>query len=398
MVLGRSPGSISSKGNHGGRRSPTREFRGGPSGATSQQVGQTQKRDRALRVLVLHGSRVRRDLAVSVGVPTTPRRRDTVLDECLCGALLANKLALLPEACFALRPANHLGPSRPFGISDRCRRFLGRSVLAPSPHALHAGWDLCGCTADPRAQAAFSVANFILSPFYGRAADSMSIKKILLFSNVWELAGNALYLFANDVYTAVEARFIAGMGAAAGVCVFAYVAHISDTPQELNALMGLVMASRAIGLLMGPAFNVLVVNMDFTVAGFHVDKLNGPGLLMVIVWFLCQLVLLFFFKDVPRPKKGQRLTPEHPRSPTPSIQGSDDVPEEPISWREYLNFPVVAVVTLQFIQMFNQTAYETWLTPFTNVVFVFNQLENSIVYMSTAVIGLFTWFLILCFT
>ena len=43
-------------------------------------------------------------------------------------------------------------------------------------------------------QASFSVANFLLSPFYGRAADSMSIKAILLFSNIWELAGNTLYV------------------------------------------------------------------------------------------------------------------------------------------------------------------------------------------------------------
>eukprot|EP00911_Craspedida_sp_UC1_P001437 UC1_evm1s1083 len=117
---------------------------------------------------------------------------------------------------------------------------------------------------------------------YGKAADGVSIKRVLIFSNIFELAGNCLYLFADDVYTAVEARFIAGMGAAAGVCVFAYVAKIAESGAELNGLMGLVMASRAIGLLLGPAFNLIVEDLDFTVMGFHVDKLNGPGLLMMV--------------------------------------------------------------------------------------------------------------------
>eukprot|EP00730_Choanoeca_flexa_P003488 TRINITY_DN11421_c0_g2_i3.p1 TRINITY_DN11421_c0_g2~~TRINITY_DN11421_c0_g2_i3.p1 ORF type:complete len:445 (+),score=105.64 TRINITY_DN11421_c0_g2_i3:163-1497(+) len=227
---------------------------------------------------------------------------------------------------------------------------------------------------------AFSVANFIFSPIYGRIADKFSTKTILLISNVFEMLGNLLYLCANDVYSNIEGRFIAGLGAAAGSAIFAYIIRCASSPLEVNSNMGAVMTARAVGLIVGPAFNFLLIKVDFHIGSLHVTPLNSPGLLMFIIWILCQLMVIFFFKDLPKqPKPLQQVTAQSSKP-----QHDDDTP----SCSEYMSLGVISLLLVQFLNMFNQTAYETFLTPFTLSTFHWKQTANSIVYIVTAVLAI----------
>ena len=229
----------------------------------------------------------------------------------------------------------------------------------------------------------FSFANFIFSPIYGQFADKFSTKQILLLSNCFEMAGNLLYLLADDVYSNIEARFIAGMGAAAGSVIFAWIGRTAGSMHELNEDMGLVMTCRGIGLIVGPAFNFLLIEIDVHIGSFHLTNLNSPGLLMLIIWLLAQGVVYFFFVDPPP-------------LDTPAIKGlkgaEEDKPAVPAEDKpkisDFLSLGVVALLLVQFINMFNQTAYETFVTPFTQDVFDFSQLANSIIYMISAVVAI----------
>ena len=314
---------------------------------------------------------------------------------------------------------------------------------------------------------AFSVANFLFSPLYGRFADRHSTKTILIVSNVFEIVGNLLYLFANDTYTNVESRFIAGMGAAAGSAIFAYIGRASASPSDLNKNMGGVMTARAIGLILGPAFNFFLIKVEWNIAGFKIDPYNSPGLLMTLIWLVCQVIVIKYFKDIPKDdiEMGVKAKPDTASTTTtaeatkPAADSSastvtaqpqskqlqqlagetstdgvnnnddddddddDDDGENEISARtplqpqaqqqpqqqaqqqqappktdeteddtpkcsEFLGLGVVALLLVQFLNMFNQTAYETFITPFTQSVFHWDQVANSIVYMITAFLAI----------
>jgi ceroid-lipofuscinosis MFS transporter 7 len=235
---------------------------------------------------------------------------------------------------------------------------------------------------------AFSVANFLFSPIYGRFADRFSTKTILIISNVFEMLGNLLYLFANDPYSNVEARFIAGLGAAAGAAIFAYVGRAATSPLELNRNMGWIMTARAIGLIVGPAFNFLLVRIDVHIGSFHLNGLNSPGLLMFFIWVLCQFLCIFYFKDLPKEKPSSRaLTAVASAVPLTPAKDDSDTPQ----CSEYASYGVIALLLVQFLNMFNQTAYETWLTPFTLETFGWKQTSNSLSYIATAVVAISTY-------
>lgn len=231
---------------------------------------------------------------------------------------------------------------------------------------------------------AFSVANLLLSPFFGRAADLYSTKTILTISNVFEIGANILYFMATDPYTIVAARFIAGMGAAAGAAIFAYVGRVSTSNEEINNTIGGIMATRAMGLLIGPAFNFALVHVDVKAGAKEITSLNVPGLLMAFFWIVAQIMVHFFFTDIPVLPKGEGSIQKVEEG-----EAKKEAPKTRIT--DYLTWPIVALIFVQFLQMFNQTAYETWITPFTQKVFHWKELPNSMVYMTTAIIGLLTY-------
>eukprot|EP00045_Choanoeca_perplexa_P005585 m.47095 g.47095 ORF g.47095 m.47095 type:complete len:450 (+) comp13201_c0_seq1:142-1491(+) len=226
---------------------------------------------------------------------------------------------------------------------------------------------------------AFSLANFLFSPFYGRIADKFSTKTILLLSNIFELLGNLLYLCANDVYSNILGRFIAGLGAAAGSAIFAYLIRCASSPMEVNSNMGNVMTARAVGLIVGPAFNFLLVHADFHIGILHVTPLNAPGLVMFSIFLICQVMVFFFFKDLPKEPRSQPLV---------SVAATSDDDEDTPKCSEYMGLGVISLLLVQFLNMFNQTAYETFLTPFTLSTFHWKQTANSIVFIATAVVAI----------
>eukprot|EP00056_Hartaetosiga_gracilis_P021143 m.22897 g.22897 ORF g.22897 m.22897 type:complete len:506 (-) comp8912_c0_seq2:28-1545(-) len=260
---------------------------------------------------------------------------------------------------------------------------------------------------------AFSFANFVFSPVYGRFADRHSTKTILIISGSFGFVGNLIYLLANDPYTNVEARFIAGMGAAAGSAIFAFIARVSKTPLDMNKNMGAVMTSRAVGLIVGPAFNFFLVRISWKMGSFEVDPYNSPGMLMMIVWVVCLACVVFWFKDEP---KDEEFLVSNPEPIAPSIQtkqpSMDDsivstdtidfddydddeealIAEQQPKCGDFCGMGVSVLLLIQFLNMFNQTAYETFVTPFTQHVFKWNQVNNSIVYMITAVLAISVYY------
>ncbi|KAG9351191.1 hypothetical protein JZ751_025081 [Albula glossodonta] len=277
---------------------------------------------------------------------------------------------------------------------------------------------------------AFSLSGLLFGPLFGLWSDrTRATKKIILFSNVFEIVGNLMYFMGYSKWLLLASRFVAGIGTGAGSSIFGFLTR-STAPDDRATVFAVVMACRQAGLLIGPAFNIFLRLCDFQLGPFAVNKYTSPGLFMCLLWTLLQLVVVFMYWDIPPQQAGEHapivgqaeeqveveaeeeegkplMSPEEtpgsygtvPSSqsdsstvsngnlpncsppPSPTAQSGPSNPFKNFSAaREYLKEEVVVLLTAQFITLFNQTALETMVTPLTQKYFNFRELENSIMY------------------
>ncbi|XP_051874738.1 major facilitator superfamily domain-containing protein 8-like [Pristis pectinata] len=280
---------------------------------------------------------------------------------------------------------------------------------------------------------AFSFSGLIAGPILGHISDrSRRTKAIILFANLFEIAGNFMYFMGYSKWLLLGSRLVAGIGTGAGACIFGYLTR-STTTEERATVFAVVMAARQAGLLVGPGFNLFLRLCNFNLGPFKVNKYTSPGLFMCLMWIILQVIIIFMYYDLPLvPKHNSKriivsteeeeepliddvnyaaansnrygATNENEKlhfPPTNEVDGENSTADEyryipnghiedyktsnnPFhnfsAVKEYLREEVVVVLTAQFITLFNQTALETMVTPITQKYFSFGELENSLMY------------------
>uniref|UniRef100_A0A8D0H894 Major facilitator superfamily (MFS) profile domain-containing protein n=1 Tax=Sphenodon punctatus TaxID=8508 RepID=A0A8D0H894_SPHPU len=280
---------------------------------------------------------------------------------------------------------------------------------------------------------AFSFTGLITGPLFGHLSDrTRRTKGIILFANLFEVAGNFMYFAGVSKWMLLGSRLVAGVGTGAGASIFGYLTR-STSSQERATVFAAVMACRQVGLLIGPACNLFLRLCNFRLGPFEVNKFTSPGLFMCLVWLLLEFIVMAMYYDLQPP-------PHPPRAvPVTRAEGGEEEEEEPLvhheacpeeaaesssygstgtegqmpapgadeyryvpnghlaeeeaarereknpfqnfsAVREYLREEVVVLLTAQFITLFNQTALETMVTPITQRYLNFGELENSIMY------------------
>ncbi|XP_070775255.1 major facilitator superfamily domain-containing protein 8 [Enoplosus armatus] len=263
---------------------------------------------------------------------------------------------------------------------------------------------------------AFSLSGLLTGPLFGLWSDrSKTTKSIILFSNLFEIAGNFMYFIGYSKWLLLCSRLVAGVGAGAGSSIFGFLTR-STRPEERAGVFAAIMACRQAGLLVGPAFNLFLRLCDFKLGPFVVNKYTSPGIFMCLLWVLLQFVVLAMYWDVlpisseggavlvemkqkegeedEMPLMGSEEEPVHTYRAVNSEQMETSAPSEmqPVLGassvansfknfsREFLREEVVVLLTAQFITLFNQTALETMVTPLTQRYFSFGELGNSLMY------------------
>ncbi|PWA17383.1 hypothetical protein CCH79_00011249 [Gambusia affinis] len=254
---------------------------------------------------------------------------------------------------------------------------------------------------------AFSLSALLTGPLFGVWSDrSKTTKSIILFSNLFEIAGNFMYFIGYSKWLLLCSRLVAG----AGSSIFGFLTR-STLPEERAGIFAAIMACRQAGLLIGPAFNLFLRLCDFKLGPFVVNKYTSPGIFMCLLWTLLQFIILAGYWDVPAiSSQGgvvvlEMKQEEEEEAP---LMGSDE--DEARTYRtvdfdqsetssasqrahetsnpfknfsvsnEFLREEVVVLLTAQFITLFNQTALETMVTPLTQRYFSFGELGNSLMY------------------
>ncbi|KAG7524113.1 major facilitator superfamily domain-containing protein 8-like [Solea senegalensis] len=268
---------------------------------------------------------------------------------------------------------------------------------------------------------AFSLSGLLTGPIFGFWSDRCkTTKSIILFSNLFEIAGNFMYFIGYSKWLLLSSRLVAGVGAGAGSSIFGFLTQ-STRPEERAGIFAAIMACRQAGLLVGPAFNLFLRLCDFKLGPFVVNKYTSPGIFMCLLWVLLQCVVLAMYWDVPpisseggamMLEMKQEQNDDDGDEEAPLMQCSEESahtyravnsnqPETSTSdetetalgattvsdpfknfsaSREFLREEVVVLLTAQFITLFNQTALETMVTPLTQRYFGFGELGNSLMY------------------
>ncbi|XP_008431499.1 major facilitator superfamily domain-containing protein 8 [Poecilia reticulata] len=258
---------------------------------------------------------------------------------------------------------------------------------------------------------AFSLSALLTGPLFGVWSDrSKTTKSIILFSNLFEIAGNFMYFMGYSKWLLLCSRLVAGVGAGAGSSIFGFLTR-STLPEERAGIFAAIMACRQAGLLVGPAFNLFLRLCDFKLGPFVVNKYTSPGIFMCLLWTLLQFVVLAGYWDVPpissqggvvvlemkqeKEEEAPLMGSDEEEARTYRAVDSDQSEASPVSQRahetsnpfknfsvsnEFLREEVVVLLTAQFITLFNQTALETMVTPLTQRYFSFGELGNSLMY------------------
>ncbi|CAF0971177.1 unnamed protein product [Didymodactylos carnosus] len=205
------------------------------------------------------------------------------------------------------------------------------------------------------------------------------LKRLILVAFLFKILGNILYFLGINVYVIVISRLITGIGMGVVPPLLAEVSRRSMTASPTR-LLAKILACRQIGLFLGPCFTLVMTQMNFKIGSKVVTMYNAPGLIMSVLWFIMEIIVVFFYFDRPNTTSeindgtaGSMLTAIHNKKTTvPSIlRQCYNICKKP---------PILVLLTASFVAYFNQTALETTLTPFTTYQFGWHELQVSILF------------------
>ena len=144
----------------------------------------------------------------------------------------------------------------------------------------------------------YSLTGVVFGLLLGKLSDSVNkTKYFYLICMTFSILGHMLYFVGINKYGILAARSISGLGLGASPVALAYIAKTTNEKQRISVL-ACIMGSRQIGLMFGPAFNIFLRKTNFYLFDtFLVDRKSSPGLLMVLLWSLCFLLVVFVYKD-----------------------------------------------------------------------------------------------------
>lgn len=272
---------------------------------------------------------------------------------------------------------------------------------------------------------AFSLANLLSSPIMGKISDkTQNTKSLILIGNAFQISGNLIYFLGYSKMFIIGGRFVSGLGIGCLGCIYSDIVKTTELSQRSTRLSR-VLLGRQIGLIIGPAFNLLVLGLDYQLGPFLLDNLSAPGLLMAVAWFILQLLVIFFYKNLPELNRQKyEITNTNTADSACKINSTErtrllsdlDAPVKQLIDNEsniqdkkergyqastrivnnsetdtiYIKFlriyndhfqeEVIALLFTTFTIIFTQLSLETFVTPFTKDYFAWDDVSNSILF------------------
>ena len=88
----------------------------------------------------------------------------------------------------------------------------------------------------------------------------------------------------------------------------------ATTLEERTPVLLLFNVAQQLGLLLGPACNLFLRELDFHIGSIHVNKLNAPGFFLAVIYILFEILAYFAYYDL-KVAKEEELNSQNDTSP-----------------------------------------------------------------------------------
>ncbi|MGG0821383.1 MFS transporter [Paenibacillus turicensis] len=229
--------------------------------------------------------------------------------------------------------------------------------------------------------AAFSLTQFLVSPWSGRLSDQIGRKKMMIIGLLIFALSEFVFGLANDAWLLFIARFLGGAGAAFIMpAVMAYVADIT-TGEERAQGMGFINAAITTGFIIGPGIGGYIAEFGIRV----------PFYFAGVAGIVAALITIFILPESLTVAKREEI-----RANSNTTRESESLFSQLIrSYRE----PYFISLVIVFVMAFGLAEYETVFGLFVDHKFGFTPTDIAFVItfgsISGAVVQLtiFSWLL-----
>ncbi len=241
---------------------------------------------------------------------------------------------------------------------------------------------------------AYSFSGVICGLLMGKLSDhTIKTKPFYLIAIVLAATGHLLYFIGINKYVILIARLISGLSLGASTVALAYVARTTSEKERIGVI-SIIMASRQMGLMFGPAFNIFLRKTNFVIMGqFVVNRKTVPGLFMASLWIICFFIMSIVYRDFNYKKKRRSSKTEQ------EIDDQED--QEQLRLKDlkgyksnFFRIEIIVLLFITFFTYFNQTSLETIVIPFTEMMFGWNELQNSILFCIGGVVIILSYVII----
>ncbi|KAI7864495.1 major facilitator superfamily domain-containing protein [Spinellus fusiger] len=171
----------------------------------------------------------------------------------------------------------------------------------------------------------FSFLQFIVSPWIGRASDTLGRRRVLLFTMIGNIASTLVWLFARSFSTFLIARTIAGLSEGN---VQLSIAIISDStlPENRSKHLALVGIAFAVAFTFGPPIGAWFASIDLTqlypqALHWGIYPYSVPALVALVLLLVETLYLILYLPEtrlIPTLEKDPQTPPNIESSLSPS--------------------------------------------------------------------------------
>jgi len=158
---------------------------------------------------------------------------------------------------------------------------------------------------------ALTLSDMVSGLLMGRLLDLklLRVKSSVFLLNTAQISGALLYLAAVSPVMLVASRLVSGLGKSISILFLANICQSSPQHQRTPILLLFNIAFQ-VGLLLGPAFNLVLSQVHFVTYFGVLSNLNSPGLLMGVLWFIFSLVVIFCYYDLVALKEKEAIERE----------------------------------------------------------------------------------------
>ncbi|KAL7062574.1 hypothetical protein AAHC03_01340 [Spirometra sp. Aus1] len=239
--------------------------------------------------------------------------------------------------------------------------------------------------------AAFSLSILIATPLFGYAGHAnVNVRHLLMFANFMEVIGNLAYLLPYSPWFVFFGRLIAGVGASCESPMYADLTRSTEESERTPFIIVLLL-SRQVGLIIGPAFTLILHQMTIAIGPVQIGVYNGPGLVMAVLWVVHTMFIFFTYPHLD--KSGELVDDLQPNeaasSPTEATSKHSRQPSDSriqISFAGYGQYHILTLYLIIFSAYFCVMSLESVLSPVANRFFKWGEVEVSYVYIGSSVL------------